>query len=369
MKRFKRILALLMAAVLMLGAAGCGKKNEEQGFSVTKDEKFGGIILSCTEEEFHEKGFEFGDSVDVEFSNGVTLNDLPYYNGYYAKTGVPIVISYPGLDEVKVVWAQCGDSWERVGCDKDTKASVSVAEKGKYLDVQSSFSLVYESERDRFPSDEAFANFRALKGGNIRKDLVYRSASPVDNTYNRAFYADMLAADAGIGYVMDLADDEEDIKGYFAKEDFNSEFFKGLYEGGMVELMDLSADFQGDVFKKAVAGALLKASRQGGKVLIHCQEGKDRTGFVCFLVLALAGASEEEAEADYMETYKNYYDVRPDKDPGQYRTIADVKFGDFVDYIKELAAGGSLLDGAEKYLADAGLTEDEIEGIEEWLTE
>ena len=34
-----------------------------------------------TIDDFNNYGFKFGDSVDVKFSNGYELLDLPYYNG------------------------------------------------------------------------------------------------------------------------------------------------------------------------------------------------------------------------------------------------------------------------------------------------
>eukprot|EP00796_Vickermania_ingenoplastis_P010620 gene10620-7380_t len=39
-------------------------------------------------------------------------------------------------------------------------------------------------------------------------------------------------------------------------------------------------------------------------VLIHCTLGKDRTGFVCFLLLKILGVSDEEVLEDYLMTNK-----------------------------------------------------------------
>ena len=50
-------------------------------------------------------------------------------------------------------------------------------------------------------------------------------------------------------------------------------------------------------------------TEHSGPCLIHCVEGKDRTGFVCALMLALAGASAQEIIDDYMITYYNYYGI------------------------------------------------------------
>ena len=43
-----------------------------------------------------------------------------------------------------------------------------------------------------YESDEAFASFRAMSGGNLKDRFIYRGASPVDINRNRAAVADVL---------------------------------------------------------------------------------------------------------------------------------------------------------------------------------
>ena len=61
-----------------------------------------------------------------------------------------------------------------------------------------------------------------------------------------------------------------------------------------------------------------------GVYLVHCLEGKDRTGFVIALLEFLMGATYEEAEDDYMITYYNYYGVK--KGDEKYNIIATSNF-------------------------------------------
>ena len=74
-------------------------------------------------------------------------------------------------------------------------------------------------------------------------------------------------------------------------------------------------------FQKALAEGLTAMAQEEGPYLIHCQEGKDRTGFVCMLVEGLCGASYQEIVEDYMLTYDNYYGINREKDPERYETI------------------------------------------------
>jgi len=110
-KRFTTALSMFMTLVLSFALVGCNvfpflQNNPAQQAtqsSITTGEieaihepKFGGSYLDITIEEFNNLGFEYGDSVDVTFSNGYKLSDIPYYNGYYTKTNEPLVVAYPG---------------------------------------------------------------------------------------------------------------------------------------------------------------------------------------------------------------------------------------------------------------------------------
>ncbi|MBQ7677451.1 MAG: GH3 auxin-responsive promoter family protein, partial [Lachnospiraceae bacterium] len=79
-----------------------------------------------------------------------------------------------------------GGTWDEYHMTADTKVTVTLNEKGKYQQTEDIFNLQYSDDRNDFPSDEVFAKFREVKGGELASGLLYRSASPCDNEYNRA---------------------------------------------------------------------------------------------------------------------------------------------------------------------------------------
>lgn len=97
-----------------------------------------------------------------------------------------------------------------------SKVTVTLNEKGKYIDIQELYALSYLDERSDFDLDMKFANFRAVKGGNLKDNLLYRSASPCDNQHNRASFANKFTEQYGIKFVLNLSDNEEKYKGYIA---------------------------------------------------------------------------------------------------------------------------------------------------------
>ena len=201
--------------------------------------------------------------------------------------------------------------------------------------------------------------------------MLYRSASPCDNQHNRAPYVDSLIAQAGVQYIVDLADNEEKIAGYLAKEDFASPYFLSLYENGKVIPLALNMNYGSDEFKEKVVRGLCAMAEHDGPYLVHCTEGKDRTGFFCALLEAFAGATYDEIAADYMMTYDNYYGITKESDPKKYDTIQKSLL---VPMLQSIAGAETDVENAdlaacaETYLLDAGMTQAQLDALRAQLT-
>ena len=361
----KKLLLILVSAALILSAAFASAAEDppKATVSILKDESLGQIFLNISIDDFNAFGFRYGDSCDVLFSNGVSLKDIPYYNGYYAKTGDPLIVAYPGYAYVAVAICNADPSWDYYGCREGDSAAVVRAEAGRYLQVQDALDLVYSNDRADYPDDERFANFRAMKGGRLREDTFYRGASPVNNMFGRAGYVDELIRKAGVRFVLDLADTDEKVRQY--AEESRPAYFLSLYESGRVAPLGLTAASRTETFRASLADGLREMMKYEGPYYIHCLEGKDRTGFVCMLLEALSGAGTDEITEDYMETYKSYYGIVPGT--AHYQAVLDVKFHDFFDWITGLG-DGTPESGAAAYLEQSGMSETEIRELQSFLT-
>jgi protein tyrosine/serine phosphatase len=396
----KRIMIASMIPFLFL--TGCTKKEEKpeepedessavtpetlgiSDYPIVHETEFGGVYIEMTIEDFNALGFEYGDSVDVVFSNGYRLDDIPYYNGYYVDPGNPLLIGYPGYDYIKATVNYGQDLWDtanlKIGAEKEEKpdtglwlnadleehdtASVYLHEKGKYLDIEQASDIHYKDERDQFPSDEVFANFRAVNMGNLKENVIYRSASPCDNQHKRAPFVNDLIEQAGVNAIMDLADTEVKIERYINADDFSSPYFLSLYEDGKVLPIALNMNFYSEEFAAKTAKGFADLSKLDTPYLIHCTEGKDRTGFVCMLVEMLAGSDYQAIVDDYMITYDNYYQITKEKDPARYDVILQRNLIAMMKYVTGADEDGlktaDLAAAAEKYLLNAGMSEEDI---------
>ncbi len=340
--------------------------------TVSKDEKFGSAVLSLSEDDFKNAGFELGDSLDVIFNNGYSVADVPYYNGYYVKTGAPVVVAYPNNKYVKVALNN-RDFWTAAGLEDGATAEITLNTAKKYIYTYEALGQRYSLDRNDFTSDEQYANFRAISVKKMKENFIYRGASPVDNEMSRASVVNALLQKAGVETIIDLADSEEEMQEYFADENFSSDYVKSLYEQGKDIVLSMSSNYDADSYKEGVANGMRHLLKNGGPAYIHCLEGKDRTGFVCTLLEALVGSTYDEMCADYMKTYENYYGISKSETPEKYDAIVSLYFDAFMSYLagtEDIAAlkTADYSGFAKRYLLDSGMTDSEVEQLTELLT-
>ena len=369
--KLRTLMLLLLVLTLMLSACGTNAASDDAPqstptltASVSQDPKFDAAVFSLTPEDFEQAGFSFGDSCNVTFSNGYSLDDVPYFNGYYVKTGAPVIVAYPNSEYVLINNNNRG-FWTPVGLESGCTAEITLNTAGKYLATYEALGQSYSTDRSDYESDEAFANFRAMYGGKLKENFIYRGASPVDNSRSRAAVTDALLESAGIRCVIDLADSAEEMEEYFASVDFASEYTKALYEQGCDIVLSMGANYDSDAYKESVAQGMRHLLTYGGPAYIHCMEGKDRTGFVCLLLEALVGASYEEMCADYMATYDNYYQISQAGTPERYDAVVALYFDAFLEYLYgtddvSVLKTADYTQAARSYLTDCGMTEQEI---------
>ncbi len=378
MKRNKTMLSILVIVLALLFALpGCVSRPADEGtppqeiavkdLAIIHEPEFGGVYIKMTIEDFNALGFAYGDGVTLAFSNGYTLEGLPYYNGYYTQNGHPLLIAYPGYDYVKAAINNGDDLWEVAGLAETDTASVTLEKSGAFADIQSARDIHYTDERANYDSDAIFANFRSVRAGRILPDTLFRSASPCDNQHKRATFVSALSEQAGIKYIVDLADTEEKIEGYIAAEGFACDYFLSLYNADAVIPLALNMNFGSEAFAQKIVRGLSAMAEHDGPYLVHCTEGKDRTGFVCMLLEALCGATYEEIVNDYMITYDNYYKINPADDNARYTVIVENVLDPMIRSMlgDEAAdpAAADLADGAAKFLLNAGMPQETIDAL------
>ena len=293
------------------------------------------------------------------------MEDIPYYNGYYVGAGKPLLVGYPGYDYIRLGINYGDDLWNVANVSTDTTCKITLNEAKKYLSYQQAGDIHYDDvQGDK--TDEVFANFRPMNFGKLKENTVYRGASPIDNKHNRAPVSDRLIKNANIQYDINLADNEDEIKQFSSKEDFNSPYFMSLYNNKKVSLLSMNIQYKTEEFSKKLIEGLTAMANNEGPYYIHCQEGKDRTGYFCMVVGAIGGATYDELIADYMKTYDNYYGITLESSKEKYELIKQSNIDDMLLFMAksedlESLKNANMEEIATNYLIRIGMEKEQID--------
>ena len=368
------VVCLLLTSLLRVSAA------ETEEVTVIDIQKYGNLMLSLPGSELLARGFAYGDIVNVtingqvyEMPIGSSFSDvdqgsmicrvvikedlgedyivLAINMGDFATTA--------GIATKEKIEADPGFVWHyNEGVAEPVAVAIEMKEPGGYYDQWVMHQLVRSENREDYPglTDAEFANFRAVEMGDIAPGRLYRSSSPVNPEINRSAYADEAAKAAGVKTFINLADNEETLLGY---EGFHDSYYSRQNRIAL----NLGVDFAAEDFRAGLAKGLRFIGTQEGPYLVHCNEGKDRAGFVSAILECLMGAAEEEIVADYMVTFYNYYGVEPGTE--QYEIVANSNIRKSLCTAFGLASleGADLRLCAEAYLAGIGLTQAEINSL------
>ena len=368
---WKSILLLTLVCLLTL-TASCSDDDDTNNVpmlkgKITSYNEFGAAMLDFTEADMTEAGFTLGDVISISIDDKEII--MPYYDGFYTRNGEYLCVAYPTYPSICFTANNIGLPKELTGLEGHSVV-VKMVEKGGRLDVQTALSMSYTIDREDYPnfSDTEFANARASIGGRLASGVLHRSSSPFCNDINRAFYVSEYLKREKVRTVLNLADTEEKMKSYDMPP-----YSRTLWEEGNVILCPLKADPTADDYNNRLIEALKELPLRPAPYVVHCMEGKDRTGYVCALLEGLCGATYEEIVADYLITYNNYYLITPENDRILCNTLVSLRLNTCLMYYAGVNDEAQLpsVDYAKafsSYLLTHGMSQQQIDALVQALT-
>ena len=336
---------------------------------ITSYNEFGAATLSLTETDMTNAGFTLGDVISITIDDKKEIV-MPYYDGFYTRNGEFLCVAYPTYPSICFTANNIGLPKELTDLEGHS-VTVRMKEKGGCLDVQTALSMKYSNERIEYPdlADAEFANARTVKAGNIPSGILYRSSSPFSNDIKRDFYVSEYLQQEKVRTVLNLADSEEKMLSYKDIPPYSL----SLWKEGNVILCPLKADPTADDYNNRLIEALKQLPSRPAPYVVHCMEGKDRTGYVCALFEGLCGATYEEIVADYLVTYDNYYYINPAKDPVLCNTLVSLRLNTCLMHYANVSDESQLpnIDYAKafsSYLLSHGMTQQQLDALIHALT-
>ena len=336
---------------------------------ITSYNEFGAAMLSFTETDMTNAGFTLGDVISITIDDKKEIV-MPYYDGFYTRNGEFLCVDYPTYPSICFTANNIGLPKELTDLEGHS-VTVRMKKKGGCLDVQTALSMKYSNERIEYPdlSDAEFANARTVKAGNIPSGILYRSSSPFSNDIKRDFYVSEYLQQEKVRTVLNLADSEEKMLSYKDIPPYSL----SLWKEGNVILCPLKADPTADDYNYRLIEALKQLPSRPAPYVVHCMEGKDRTGYVCALFEGLCGATYEEIVADYLVTYDNYYYINPAKDPVLCNTLVSLRLNTCLMHYANVSDESQLpnIDYAKafsSYLLSHGMSQQQLDALIHALT-
>lgn len=359
---------------------------------------YGQPIPDFTPAEMAEKGFSYADLVNVKIGK-VTLHNVPYVSSFneVAILG-PSYVDYNAHGDDYGFAMLNGDFHHYIGGNIGDVVTMTLSQKGGYKETYELMKSVYSPYRQPGETAEEYANFRMVTTTGVAPGVLYRSSNPLNcvNNPNRYAVADSLARTVGIKTEIDLADTPEKVKVYMTTEGYASTYAPELFNSGNTIACGMMANTFCDDFKERMGKAAKFMIEHEPPYLIHCNEGKDRCGFVSMLLEALAGADINELRRDYMVTMLNFYKIEDGGESYQMRQslsidrmvwlmcheealanytaikwdeidVSNIDWTGLGMYTVKLQ-GVNLQNAARKYLKECGLTDEECDALYSVLT-
>ena len=276
--------------------------------SVTGIDEFGDVLL-----DVRNLNFEYGDSVDIEFSGGYKEAEVPVYPEFYGNKGDHILTDYY-KDYIVVAGIAC-DFADETKIEAGETAVITIDEPAKYRELYEAYDIDPNWEQRPGQTTEEYLNAWNPVVGTLGKGILYRGSSPFDEQFRRVDEMGEYLEREGIRTIVSLSETSaEEID-----QERIPEYTRRLIREGNVIFIPLGIDYRDPEAMKRIGEGLKKMTETEGPYMIQCSYGRDRTGVICALLEGLCGAAVKEIADDYMLSYKNLHEVPMEPEALQYR--------------------------------------------------
>ncbi len=373
------LVAAFMVVVLMgasLGTCFWPSDDSEEGFSVS-----GSVIglssynqpkTDMVAEDLFDHGAELGATFTITTEGGV-YHDAILFEEYQGIFMYDIFVNIETDGYVSI-----GCVGELITADEGSEITLTYTGTSERYQKETQYTKGYTDVRSDYPSDEVFANFYEVTGGDLKDDILYRSFSSLyaPEKQSRSTYVNDLAEEAGIQYLIALSYNDKSVKD--ATDRLDGHCITLCKEGKYVAPSMGYLYIQQKEKTKLVMESILD---NDGAYLVHCNVGRDRTGFVILLLQALCNCTPDEMKECEAAAFCNLYNI--DVGSKEYETVVDCTYTRnmyFIAYPEKISDVFEIdwdtvnVDSVDTYSAAysfctdyLGLTDEEVSGIQQKL--
>lgn len=326
----------------------------------------GDVVLSCTYSKLVKKKIRPLDIISLQ-SDAVSLQIPVCYKPSDVNLRCPFLRVDSDSEQVSLSM-NIGRFAKLYDVSRNTTFTLQRLQKNGYAREYQAHQHAVTDSRNDYKTDTAFANFREIHTTGIAPKTLYRGGNPLEyiKSPNRPRYSARLIQKYRIGSALNLANTRQEIKNFF--QTTTSPYYKKLWEQGNIFTGHVTTDLYSDEFMDGVIPALRFMLHAPKPYYIHCNMGKDRTGFLCAILEALMGASYDEIVEEYMISFENLLGVK--KTSEDWEILADGNIRAILNdtFVSPHVDRQNLSEAAAGYLKEHGMDDDEIEKLKQILS-
>ncbi len=327
----------------------------------------GEVLLSCSYTKLKKKKIKHCDIVRVS-TNSFSM-DIPVCD---KQTDVNLRNAYIRLEPASgrvYLSTNHGKFANMYYISKNTPVTLQCVEKNGYYEEYQAHQYIISDRRSDYKNDRVFANFREVRSDGIAPKTLYRSGNPLlyFQSPNRSNYCAKLVKKSKVKSIINMSNTKREIKSFIKRKPSSTSYYKKLWKKGNVYYGKFTTDMTSEEYMLPVISALRFMIDAPAPYVIHCNMGKDRTGYLCALLQALTGASYEEIVDDYMISFENYYGIK--RDTRRWDLIAKGNIGTLLSetFVTDEFEKANLAWAATNYLKKYGMSDEEIEALKNRL--
>lgn len=272
----------------------------------------GSLVLDLSPTQLLNTKITYGDLLNVRIDKDIDLR-IPFVS-QLASAGFlgPCLCDFEMQHKELTLKLHSGNFAKSIGGEIGSKVEIRLLKKDNGL-FNKVAELHYEEAQKNEETNLVYSNFRMINFRQFKKNVIYRSCSPINYKFSpgRVACADSLCKDKQIKTVINLADTYEDVEKYiksFGRE--RCPYYSELFYSGGVYCAKMSQSFFNDDSVSVIAVILRIILECQQPYLIHCNEGKDRTGLFFALMECLMHCKNSDIIDDYMQSYVNFYQLK-----------------------------------------------------------
>ena len=319
--RSKVVIAIFAIAMCIIGSYVLwGQTDDHDGrtvveCTVVKYDEFEAAILSVDMRTMDSLNAPYGSDLSVEF-NGHEYTAI-FVKDYAGAPAFSVYVNFISSEKCYTLGVFNSRFTEEQKIPIGDTVKLSLIGMNEYYPRIPNYLKGYSNDRDDYSSDQAFANYRMLIGGDLAEGRVYRCSTPWGE-YGRGAISDGFLKKAGVDYLIGMDKSEEAVAEMVAKK--GDLYSSQLFLDGKVSARFLSPAVHSN--PEEIRWVIDRILESEGSIGIFCKLGKDRTGMYCTILQGVAGATLEEATDDFMLSITNYYGL--EKGTDEYNAVYEM---------------------------------------------